>query len=360
LEVATHNCGVSLAADEWQTAERNIGESEILFIIHVTDEENASRIVAALDQVGSRLKAVIAFNCMPALMRRTRMGKLDFSKLMKQRVASEKGSEASNQNLVRKVGSWMADYFKGRSRGSQQDGSQNGKKKAGHGQYLKLIGRLPSVLKFIPSAGRFRDVKHYLNLFCYFLQPTPGNIRSMLLYAIKHYAATETRIKRIESAEALPSVGAYHPDAPRLFESFDEYRKWYEQSRRQTLEPKQTIGLLLMRPQIVSDARQHYDRLIRAIENEGLAVIPAISTFMDNREACRAFFMDEKSARVSQIVSLTGFSFVGGPAMNDSEAATEFLGDLDVPFRSMVSLDFQTIENWQQNRLGLNPVQAAM
>jgi len=366
LQVATHNCGVALAADEWQTAERNISESEIVFIIHVTDEENASRIVTTLDRVGSRLHAVIAFNCMPALMRRTRMGKLDFSTLMKQRGAGEKGTEASSHNLVRRAGSWMADYFKGRTRGSEvSNGKTNGKRNAGHGQYVKLIGRLPAVLKFIPSAGRFRDIKNYLNLFCYFLQPTPRNIRSMLLYAIKHYAATEARIKRIESAEALPTVGAYHPDAPRLFESFDEYRKWYEHERKQPLEPDRTIGLLLMRPQIVSDAKQHYDRLIRAIENEGLAVIPAISTFMDNRDACRAFFIDERrgqseSARVSQIVSLTGFSFVGGPAMNDSEAATEFLGGLNVPFRSMVSLDFQTIENWQLNRLGLNPVQAAM
>ena len=39
--------------------------------------------------------------------------------------------------------------------------------------------------------------------------------------------------------------------------------------------------------------------------------------------------------RVSQIVSLTGFSFVGGPAMNDSEAATEYLSELNVPFRSL-------------------------
>ncbi len=364
LKLAAHNCGVSLAVDEWQTADRDIAESEIVFIIHVTDEENASRIVTTLDRVGSHRHAVIAFNCMPALMRRTRMGKLDFSRLMKQRTA-EQGSEASSHNLVRKVGSWMADYFKGRNRGSEaSNGNKNGKKNAGHGQYVKLIGRLPSVLKFIPSAGRFRDVKNYLNLFCYFLQPTPRNIRSMLLYAIKHYAATETRIKRIESAEALPTVGAYHPDAAHLFETFDEYKRWYEQSRKQSLEPERTIGLLLMRPQIVSDAKQHYDRLIRAIENEGLTVMPAISTFMDNRDACRAFFVDEKrqggSARVSQIISLTGFSFVGGPAMNDSEAATEFLGGLNVPFRSMVSLDFQTIENWQQNRLGLNPVQAAM
>jgi magnesium chelatase subunit H len=63
---------------------------------------------------------------------------------------------------------------------------------------------------------------------------------------------------------------------------------------------------------------------------------------------------------VSQIVSLTGFSFVGGPAMNDAEAAVEFLRELNVPFRSAVSLDVQTIESWRESWTGLNPVQAGM
>jgi magnesium chelatase subunit H len=63
---------------------------------------------------------------------------------------------------------------------------------------------------------------------------------------------------------------------------------------------------------------------------------------------------------VSQIVSLTGFSFVGGPAMNDSEAAVEFLSGLNVPLRSLISLDVQTIENWRAGKIGLNPIQTAM
>ena len=46
--------------------------------------------------------------------------------------------------------------------------------------------------------------------------------------------------------------------------------------------------------------------------------------------------------------------------MNDTEASVEFLRDLGVPFRSLVSLDLQTIENWEQSRVGLNPVQTAM
>src|SRR5438132_3630861 len=194
----------------------------------------------------------------------------------------------------------------------------------------------------------------------------------MLLCAIKHDATGDYRRIKVEPPEAMPVVAVYHPDASKLIETFGAYKRWYESKGRRALNAEGTVGLLLMRPQIVSDARRHYDGLIRAIEREGLSVIPAISTFMDNREACRKFFVEEAKedmtpvhelrgrSRVSQIVSLTGFSFVGGPAMNDSEAAAEFLKDLNVPFRSMVSLDVQTIENWKQSKSGLNPLQTAM
>jgi magnesium chelatase subunit H len=444
LQVATYNCGAAMAQAEWTAAQRDIAESAIVFIIHVTDDENAGLIASALKADSE--KTVIAFNCMPDLMRLTHMGKLDFNTLMKSRNDEEQGEEASSQSLVRKLGSWMSDTFKGRK--GKGDEATDGKpqapskgRRANHGQYVRLINKLPMILKFIPSAGRIRDIKNYLYLFCYFLQPTPNNIRSMLLYALKHYADGQGRVHsraplqapnlfkkiKIDAPEQMPAVGIYHPEATKLFESFEAYQKWYESKRRKKLAPDKTVGLLLMRPQIISDARQHYDTLIRSIENQGLSVIPAISTFMDNREACRKFFIKQDSgfriqdskgnegaygrapvqeaegvyrqsagnaeanesplhpfipsplhpltssspqsfitsslhpqARVSQIVSLTGFSFVGGPAMNDSEASVEFFKELNVPFRSMVSLDVQTIENWQQSKLGINPVQAAM
>ena len=119
-----------------------------------------------------------------------------------------------------------------------------------------------------------------------------------------------------------------------------------------------------MRPQVISKTTQHYDALINALETEGLSVVPAIATLMDNREAVSKFFVESPQqnpkSRVSQIVSLTGFSFVGGPAMNDSEAASAFLKELNIPYRSAVSLDTQTIEAWQGSFTGLNPVQAGM
>jgi magnesium chelatase subunit H len=403
LRVATYNFGSPMNDDEWREIERDVRDSEIVFVIHVMDGENASRLLSlldaretALDQKGG---AVIVINCMPELMKRTRMGKLDFGRLAG---ISRKGGKAQGQDptddeagkatsLLGSIGSWIGKQARG-------NGAKNGKGN-GHGraQYLELTNRLPSLLRFVPSAGALRDVKNYLTLFCYFLQPTPANIRAMLLHALKNYVPDET-LKRIKipPPETMPAVAIYHPDANGLFESFDAYRKWYAQRAMQTgghagppLHSASTIGLLLMRPQIVSNTRKHYDGLIRAIEAEGLSVIPAISTLMDNRQACERFFVDrgearegrrqkaegrkrkasdidtpsadsDRKPRVSQIVSLTGFSFVGGPAMNDSAAAAEYLTGLNIPYRSLVSLDTQTIDSWRESPTGLNPVQTGM
>ncbi|HEX8635187.1 MAG TPA: cobaltochelatase subunit CobN [Pyrinomonadaceae bacterium] len=397
LRVAAYNFGAPLDEAQWREIERELSESQVVFVIHVTDGENAGRLIPLLEKYRATNRAVIVINCMPELMRRTRMGRLQFGReatpgSVEPAEREGRAREGTARRLVSRIGAWMGEQARAR-RG----------KGGSHTQYLRYIERLPALLRVVPNAGRLGDAKNYLSIFCYFLQPTPANIRAMLLLALKHYAADE-RFERVElpPPESMPAVAVYHPDADALFESFEAYRSWYERRGGKfgglRLDPEKTIGLLLMRPQIVSGAHAHYDALIRAIEAEGLATVPAISTFMDNREACEMFFVEKRrspvarrplrvagrrpaskekgaagkseatddgqlttgKSRVSQIVSLTGFSFVGGPAMNDSEAAVEFLRGLNVPFRSAVSLDVQTIEAWRDSATGLNPVQAGM
>ena len=48
-----------------------------------------------------------------------------------------------------------------------------------------------------------------------------------------------------------------------------------------------------------------------------------------------------------RVVSLTGFSLVGGPAYNDAKAAEEMLAALDVPYIAAHPVEFQTLEQWQ-------------
>jgi magnesium chelatase subunit H len=400
LTLDTYNFGAPFTELEWQGIDESLGKADVVFVIHVMDGENAARLMPLLDRYRKQHRAVAVINCMPELMKRTRMGKLDFARLtaLSRKAANaqddelgeaERSETGNATRLLSSIGSWIGKQAR-----------RGGSRKAnGHGraQYLKFVEHLPAALRFVPSAGALRDVKNYLMLFTYFLQPTPANIRSMLLHALKHYVDDE-RLRRIKipQPESTPSVGIYHPDASKVFESFEEYESWYQKQTKskaqstkfaaEPLSPKSALGLLLMRPQIVSNARKHYDELIRAIEAEGLSVIPAISTLMDNRQAVEKFFLEPertegsrqkavgkettasgngqlrtgKRARVSQIVSLTGFSFVGGPAMNDSEAAAEFLKELNMPYRSLVSLDAQTVESWSDSFTGLNPVQTGM
>lgn len=400
LSIAAWNFGAPFTNDEWEGIENSLSIANVVFVIHVMDGENAARLISLLDRGGEKHSAVVVINCMPELMKRTRMGKLDFARLAgvsRKGAKTQRNREAESQedeaaSLLASVGSWIGRQARNHRK---KDGEGNGGNGHSRSQYLKYVDRLPGLLRFVPGVGALRDVKNYLNLFCYFLQPTPANIRGMILSALQNYVPDERLVKiEIPPPESMPTLAIYHPDAPALFETFESYKIWYLKRISKTkdqspktdlspLDPNSTLGLLLMRPQIVSNARKHYDALIRAIEAEGLSVIPAISTLMDNREACEKFFLEPKTkdrrrktkdqrpkstattdnktrSRVSQIVSLTGFSFVGGPAMNDSEAASRFLGGLNIPYRSLVSLDAQTIDSWQEMPAGLNPVQTGM
>jgi magnesium chelatase subunit H len=363
LRLATYNCGLPLNDEQWPAVRTDLAASELVFVIHVTNGENSTRIIELLDEFREQHQAVIAFNCLAELMRKSRLGKLDFGKMMKAKLPDQQSNRASNQvgeapvekeskGFVRKLAGWVTDYVKERNKGGRI------RKTA---PFLNLLTRLPAVLKFIPASGRLRDIKNYLYLFCYFLQPTRENIRSMLLYVIQQYLPGYQRLSP-GAPQSMPAMGIYHPDAPKIFERFDQYQEWLLNAQNRPLKGDLAIGLLMMRPQIVSGTTGHYDHLIRAIEAEGLSVLPVISTLMDNREATEAYFIDPttRQPRISQIVSLTGFSFVGGPAMNDSETAVAYLKQLARPLHTAVSLDLQTIESWQTTQIGLNPVQTAV
>jgi len=70
--------------------------------------------------------------------------------------------------------------------------------------------------------------------------------------------------------------------------------------------------------------------------------------------------MKDGVSTVDAIVSLTGFSLVGGPAYNDAKAAEDMLAALDVPYMAVTPVEFQTLENWGGSERGLLPVESTM
>ena len=87
-----------------------------------------------------------------------------------------------------------------------------------------------------------------------------------------------------------------------------------------------------MRSYVLSGDTAHYDAVISELESLDLQVIPAFSASLDSRPAINEFFHINDKLNVDCILSLTGFSLVGGPAYNDSQAAEEILSKLNVPY----------------------------
>ena len=100
--------------------------------------------------------------------------------------------------------------------------------------------------------------------------------------------------------------------------------------------------------------------MIAALEVQGLQVVPAFAAGLDSRPAIQTYFMQDGHCTVDAVISLTGFSLVGGPAYNDAHAAEEILGNLDVPYIAAHPVEFQTLDQWGGSSRGLLPVESTI
>jgi len=118
--------------------------------------------------------------------------------------------------------------------------------------------------------------------------------------------------------------------------------------------------VLVLRSYVLAGNSRHYDGVIAALEARGLEVIPAFASGLDARPAIEQYFMRDGHATIDALVSLTGFSLVGGPAYNDAKAAEEVLAALDVPYLVAHPVEFQTLDQWGASERGLLPVESTI
>ena len=154
-----------------------------------------------------------------------------------------------------------------------------------------------------------------------------------------------------------PEVGVYHP---KIKTGISADLAALPKKAQSSKGSDGTVGLLLMRSYALAGNSSHYDAVIKALELRGLRVIPAFAAGLDARPAVHRFFMEDDVPIVDAVVSLTGFSLVGGPAYNDTDAAQELLKSLDVPYLAVQALEFQSLETWSDSALGLMPIEATM
>lgn len=320
------------AADEWAgdptalaACHAAIARADIIVATMLFIDEHIQAVLPALTARRDACDAVVCCMSSGEALRLTRLGRFSLTD--------------SNGGVI-----GMLKRLRGRGKGTSS---------SGHGQ-MKMLRRLPQFLRFIP--GTAQDMRVYFLAMQYWLAGSEDNIANMVRLLINRYAAGPRAhlagTLRVASPVNYPDVGLYNPRLPqRIVETLDQIPATGRAG---------TVGVLLMRSYALSSNAAHYDGVIEALEAKGLRVIPAFASGLDQREAVQRYFMRDGAATVDAVVSLTGFSLVGGPAYNDARAAEDLLATLDVPYVAAHPVEFQTLEQWQDDPRGLLPVEATM
>src|ERR1700750_3074558 len=226
---------------------------------------------------------------------------------------------------------------------------------SGQGQ-MKMLQRMPRLLRFIP--GKAQDLRAYFLTLQYWLAGSEQNFANLVRFLINGYAdGPRARLRgslSVAEPVSYPELGLYHQKlAKKIVTRLDQLPRPQE-------KPAGRVGVLLMRSYLLAGNTAHYDGVLDALQAKGLKVIPAFACGLDSRPAIEHYFMKDGVATVDAVLSLTGFSLVGGPAYNDARAAETLLAELDVPYIAAHPVEFQTLEQWDSDPRGLLPVEATM
>ncbi|MEM6596062.1 MAG: cobaltochelatase subunit CobN [Pseudomonadota bacterium] len=319
LELSIH------AAAEWEKdpdslarAKADIARADIVVTCVIFLEDHIKAILPELQARRDACDAMVGVVSDQEITQLTKMGDLDMSK-----------PASGAMSLLKKL------------RPSKSSG------RSGAGQ-MKMLRRLPKILRLIP--GKSQDLRAWFLSMQYWLGGSDENIENMVRFLIGRYAS-KADWQRVDAAlpREYPDTGLYHPALPG-----DHITTRLEDIP--TVAGCPTVGVLMLRSYILAGDTAHYDHVIRTLEARGLNVIPAFAGGLDGRPAMEAYMI----GRVDALVSLTGFSLVGGPAYNDNDAAVEALAALDVPYLAAQPLEFQTLEQWEEGSQGLSPIEATM
>jgi magnesium chelatase subunit H len=328
------------AAAEWDDdaaalarCKADIAQGDIVIASMLFMEDHFLPVLPALKARREQCDAMVCLMSSTEVSKLTRMGKFDMS-----------GPSSGPMEFLKKLRGKPA----ANAEMSSEDRTSAGQKQ------MKMLRRLPKILRFIP--GTAQDVRAFFVSMQYWLAGSEDNMANLVRFLVDRYASgprAGLRGLKVDAPVEYPEVGVYHPRmATRL------------SSELADLPPSKatrgTVGVLLMRSYLLAGNTAHYDGVIASMEAQGLRVVPAFATGLDNRPAIEGFFKKDGQPVIDALVSLTGFSLVGGPAYNDAHAAEEVLASLDVPYLAVTPVEFQSLDSWGASERGLLPVEATM
>ena len=305
--------------DALENARDAVRQADLIVANLIFIEEHITAILPELEAARDRVDAFIGVIADSKIVRLTKMGDLDMSK-----------PSSTGMRLMKKL------------RGSSKPSGASGEKQ------MKMLKRLPRILKFLP--GKAQDLRAWFLTMQYWLGGSDDNVEQMIRFLLARYAIGQDWENSASKAPIdYPDVALYHPDLPERITTDVA-------ALPSPANPVATVGLLMMRSYVLASDTAHYNAVIRGLEAKGIRCLPAFAGGLDGRPAIENYFQ----GNVDAMVSLTGFSLVGGPAYNDSDAAISTLTALDVPYIAAHPLEFQTLGQWGASEGGLGPIETTM
>ena len=255
------------AAFKKDVEEANVFIGSLIFV-----QELAELVKEVVEAERDRLDAVLIFPSMPEVMRLNKVGGFTMASL------------GQSKSVV-------SEFMK--------------KKKADDGSsfeeaMLKLLRTLPKVLKYLPG-DKAKDARSFMMSLQYWLGGSPENIEALLLNLASNYVAPivaqgKLTAEELIAPEVIPDKGIWHPVAPRVFDTLDEYMTWLRTEHAPSLgidvDTAPLVGVVLQKSHINTRDDAHYVALIMEMEAKGALVVPTYTGSLDFSLCVDSYFFN--------------------------------------------------------------------
>lgn len=234
------------------------------------------------------------------------------------------------------------------------------------GEFLELLKTQERFLSVIPVGSEviqsgIGNIKNSLiqEINSYFIFGGNENIKESFCYIGKNILGVDT-IQDVNLPIRLPFDGIFHPETDKVFNSFDEYKKWHGTACKETANG--WLGILIHRAYWVGNKMDIVHALIRCFEALGIGVVPAFSYgSSDENSDIRNFdqIVDDYFSTNSHLVieGLVNMQMILDKSSdletNMFENVVAKFKKLDIPvFRPIIS-NFSDEKSWKENPQGL-------
>ena len=337
--VDAYTAGALARPEARAAAAAALRQADAVFASMLFFEEHVGPVAALLtarDSTGPPIP-VVALNCAPDLLSRTRLGALRLDTGWAARLMSRAGARRATR------------------RPSASSGADVGRR------LLGLTRSLPRLLRAGPGASG--DLGRYLQFMQYWVHGTPANLSNLLLTVAAHYGPPDARraLARVPIAAPveMPAAAIFHPDAPGPFTTVAAYRAWRAGRGLRVGRRRHRRG----GPGVLAlfDSHGRHGPRGRARAGARLAGVGADPDLRGGAGHARRhppllWLAGRGSADgtvpIDTLINLSGFPLVGGMAHSDAPLAEAELRRLDRPLLTGIPLNFQSLSDWRASPTG--------